>query len=590
MRSLRRSVSLLVPPLLGLAAAEGSAQFDQRWLGYTDATATRLGVAPTAVSGNDAEVDFAVGDLDQDGRDDLVAVRKEPQTTAGKRTNLLLMNVGGSLVDRTAAFASAADVPGDQGFLTPTNDRDVCLADVDGDGWLDVVTAPAVTQGDPKEVSHPRIYRNLGLAGGSWAGLRYEAARIPQLLVHGSGLAVGANFCGVAAGDVDLDGDADLYFVDYDLGGGDGPNDLGDRLLINDGFGFFTDESLARVPPTMLASSFGTSAQIVDLNQDGAPDVAKTMDGPVRIAYGATGAPGTFGIVDTAYQQSAYHLTAGDLNNDGRPDLIVSDDGLDRHLTNLGPDPFGRVVWDEEIFDFLVGIDDGFGSNNTIADLDGDGWNDAIVADVDVNVSGCQRRIHLYHNVTGVPGGSTKLREERQSVAGGWVGAFGMTAADLSGGHDVAVLDVDGDGGLDLVLGRCAGASVWLRDAAVPPSVCQADLGGGSDPAFSLSVCGAPRARGEKATLFVDELPLIGTTLLVAGLATNPLPWPGTTGTLLPVPTLVVPIQFNQGHDFALDVPGGSGPLSVYVQVLSDGVFPATGVRLTNAVRLDFLP
>ena len=52
------------------------------------------------------------------------------------------------LVDRTAAYATASDIAGDQGFMTPTNDRDVELVDVDGDGWLDVVTATTLTDND----------------------------------------------------------------------------------------------------------------------------------------------------------------------------------------------------------------------------------------------------------------------------------------------------------------------------------------------------------------------------------------------------------------------------------------------------------
>ena len=84
---------------------------------------------------------MAWGDLNKDGWIDLVIVRKQPFTTGVGYPNTLLMNEGGQLVDRSAAYASASDVPGDSGFLTATNDRDVVIADVDNDGWLDVITA-----------------------------------------------------------------------------------------------------------------------------------------------------------------------------------------------------------------------------------------------------------------------------------------------------------------------------------------------------------------------------------------------------------------------------------------------------------------
>ena len=127
-----------------------------------------------------------------------------------------LMNRAGVLRDETAQFASASDVIGDMGFLTPTNDRDVVVADVDGDGWLDVVTATTLSDGKPKHLSHPRVYVNQREDGsGNWLGLRHEDARIPQLLTTG-GLAVAPRFCDVAAGDLTGDGFPDLHFVDYD--------------------------------------------------------------------------------------------------------------------------------------------------------------------------------------------------------------------------------------------------------------------------------------------------------------------------------------------------------------------------------------
>lgn len=115
-----------------------------------------------AISDAEHETDLAWGDLDHDGSIDLVVARKEPFISVGGRANVLLLNVDGVLTDRTASLAAASDVAGDRGFLTPTNDRDVLVADVDGDGWLDVVTSTDYSPGQPKHVSHPRVYRNLG--------------------------------------------------------------------------------------------------------------------------------------------------------------------------------------------------------------------------------------------------------------------------------------------------------------------------------------------------------------------------------------------------------------------------------------------
>ncbi|MCZ6445853.1 MAG: VCBS repeat-containing protein, partial [Planctomycetota bacterium] len=135
------------------------------WVNFVNETSVRMPTPPNdaALSTLDTqEKDYAWGDVDQDGDIDLVVVRKQPFTTTGKRANVLFLNEGGVLIDRTAQYASASDVPGDQGFLTPTNDRDVVLADVNNDGFLDIITAVTLTDNQAKHLSHPRVYINLG--------------------------------------------------------------------------------------------------------------------------------------------------------------------------------------------------------------------------------------------------------------------------------------------------------------------------------------------------------------------------------------------------------------------------------------------
>ncbi len=147
------------------------------WPEFVDQTAALLFANPSVGVNDDQEKDYAWGDVDQDGDIDLVCVRKQPFTTPGRRVNILLINEGGVLVDRTADFATASDVPGDNGFHTPTNDRDVVLVDLDGDGWLDMVTATTLTDNEPKHLSHPRVYMNLRddpPGSGNWRGFEYQ--------------------------------------------------------------------------------------------------------------------------------------------------------------------------------------------------------------------------------------------------------------------------------------------------------------------------------------------------------------------------------------------------------------------------------
>ena len=463
-------VRVFTRTFLGAAVAAGLAapslaQFNDQWLTLNDETTTRLPGGAFSVSDINHEVDLDWADLDQDGFTDLVVVRKQPFTSTGRRTNILLMNEGGTLVDRTAQYASASDVGGDQGFLTPTNDRDVIISDFNNDGWLDLITAPTLSDGLPKHIGHPRVYMNLGDdGGGNWLGLRHEDARIPQLFSFTSGNPENPRFCAVAAGDVTNDGFADLYFADY--------GSLEDRLLINDGNGFFTDQSQLRMTSQMLASAFGTSAEISDYNQDGFNDVLKdtALGAPqyVAISYNDPSNPGVFNLFDDFHFNAPYHTTDGDLNNDGRIDVVISDDSADRMRINMGNDVFGRVDWsNSQTFEFLIGGDDGFGSNNLVVDLDGDGWNDVLVADVDVDIGGYDRRLHIYRNRTTTVGTeNVVLREERESSGGGWIGAVGLTANDMRGTHDIAAFDLENDGDVDLVIARKDGTQVYTNGVA----------------------------------------------------------------------------------------------------------------------------
>ena len=145
------------------------------------------------------------------------------------------MNEGGILTDRSMEFAIGSDVPGDLGFGTPTNDRDVFMADFNLDGELDFATATTLSDGDPKHIGHPRVYLNQGSTDGAWNGMLFEASRIPQLFHFGNGSARNPRFCSVAAGDVTGNGFPDMYFGDYDSGpSSSSANDLNDRLFIND--------------------------------------------------------------------------------------------------------------------------------------------------------------------------------------------------------------------------------------------------------------------------------------------------------------------------------------------------------------------
>jgi hypothetical protein len=81
-------------------------------------------------------------------------------------------------------------------------------------------------------------------------------------------------------------------------------------------------------------------------------------------------------LFQTGRQQlGALPLRRGRLEPDGRPDVIVSDDGQDSYRYNTGIDGLGRATFGPlKTYQFLTGSDDGFAGNCYIVDLNNDGW------------------------------------------------------------------------------------------------------------------------------------------------------------------------------------------------------------------------
>ena len=414
---------------------------------FTNQTNQRLVSDPSLGISDVEEKDYAWGDVDLDGDIDLVCVRKQPFTTEGRNINVLFMNEGGNLVDRTAEYATTTDVAGDIGFLTPTNDRDVILHDLDSDGWLDMITVTTLTDNSTKALSHPRIYMNLGENDGVWQGFRFENDRIPEM--HST---AGPRFCSLAVGDISGDGHPDLYFGDYDSGSSQ-IFDFNNRLLINDGNAYFTDESTQRMTSEMLESAFGAASQMIDMNGDGVLDIVKqtSLNPPqhVAITYNDPNNEGYFNGYDIIDQQAPYFVTCGDLNGDGRPDMVVVDDASDTYYINTGNGGDGFANFDS----ITLENSNGFGGNAIIRDLNNDGLQDVIVTDVDVDISGCTRTTLIYRNLGDAP----NITLDEQNV--------GISDSELQGVHDVAVFDINGDGWLDMVMGRCDSTEIWIQDA-----------------------------------------------------------------------------------------------------------------------------
>lgn len=235
-------------------------------------------------------------DLDGDGDLDLVF------GNAGQ--NFLFLNGGGHFTDHTHVRLPAFD------DVT----QDVEVGDVDGDGDLDLVFG---------NVGPNRLLLNdgRGFFGEAVAGrlpLRgaVEETREAELV------------------DVDGDGDLDLYFANVAFVSGADPQD---RILINDGRGWFTDETAARLGrfPSMTVD-----AEFVDVDRDGDPDLVTahfrdTKSFRIHLNDGTGGFKEATGrVLPAGLTGDGVDVEVADFDGDGLPDLYLSNyvSGSDRLL------------------------------------------------------------------------------------------------------------------------------------------------------------------------------------------------------------------------------------------------------------------
>lgn len=319
-------------------------------------------------------------------------------------TGILRMGIESDL---TAMTVARSPLGGSEDQMTS---RDLVVADFNGDGLPDVALGnegPVGSSGGANMV----YFNNAGTFDLAAVTLGNGDIRRTR---------------GMAAGDIDNDGDVDVIACNFQQPA---------TYYLNDGFGNFADAV------EFTSTSRGTwRCELLDVDSDGDLDLVE-----VNSAGGGGGAPNglfknlfiesgdaatlSFGpeIRITADQFSTRSVALGDIDNDGDVDMVAGDQGSPNHIYRWFNGAFveREFVHDNTNTTFAVAL----------ADLDGDSYLDLVEGN-----AGAPTQIYL-------------------NQGGGNAGFFTNPAplADSSSLHvtvELLLRDVDRDGDIDIVEGN----------------------------------------------------------------------------------------------------------------------------------------
>ncbi|MFM2358880.1 MAG: hypothetical protein RLY16_873, partial [Bacteroidota bacterium] len=258
---------------------------------------------------------LAAGDINNDGLQDLFF-------TANMKANHLFLNQGGLKFKDITAQAGEGLAGRKNAWKTG-----VTMADVNGDGWLDIYVCYSGKVEDDERRNQLFINKGLNAKG--------EVKFVEEAKLYGlddKSFSTQAAFF-----DFDNDGDLDMFLLNHSTKKIDNmefakfKNDVdelaGDKLYENTG-NHFVDIS-RKAGLTQNPMTFGLGVAIADINQDGFQDMYVTNDYNEPDYLYLNNGNGTFKDIS---QQSLSHLAQfsmgvdiADFNNDGLPDIINLD-------------------------------------------------------------------------------------------------------------------------------------------------------------------------------------------------------------------------------------------------------------------------
>jgi hypothetical protein len=455
--------------------------------------------------------------------------------------NKLPITVGGTVKSGPVVFADIAQQAGlttwhhtmgspEKKTIVETIGSGVALLDYDNDGWLDIYLVNGSTRealSGKAPAPHAALFHNnhdgtftdvtakAGVANDRWGfGVAvgdYDNDGWPDLYVTNvgknrlyrnnhdgtftdvaekAGVALGNWSTGATWGDYDGDGRLDLFvpgYVHYDFksetsGEGMpvsfcqyrgvktlcGPRGLpgeSDHLFHNNGDGTFTDVSeQARVNDK--AGYYGLSAVFIDVNNDGRPDLLVANDSTPNYLYMNLGGgkfedqsyASGYALNKEGRETASMGIAVGDYRNNGLLDIYnttFSDDYKPLYR-NDGEANFTDISYDAKITELTIPF---LGWGTAFLDYDNDGWKDLlevnghVYRNADVNHWGTTwaQRPLLFHNLAG-------KRLEPVAAVEGTALAQAMTSRGM------AVGDLFNDGRMDAVVNNMDAVPALMKD------------------------------------------------------------------------------------------------------------------------------
>jgi VCBS repeat protein len=308
---------------------------------------------------------------------------------------------------------------------------------------------------------YPATEVALGLVSGDYTNNGHPSVVITSTVKNGAGpepgylkayLSAGA---GAFAAPVLISaGDNPLYLATADLNG-DHLLDLVSASYDDGTLSVFFNN--AQSPgsfntPLVLNSPGASQVAIADMNGDGLPDL---ISADFNVSLFLQTSPGTFGNPITLYSGGANWVAAGDLNGDGVPDVVLTDASSVKLLLHTGAASATTYAAPVTVYTEAANTNIAGANVVAIADVNGDGLNDLVITDPGPGDGSAPTVAVLLQNA---------------ASPGTFLPAVSYALATGNYPQALALIDINGDGRPDIIVGGSTAVSVLLNDASSPGS------------------------------------------------------------------------------------------------------------------------